>query len=348
SSRSATVDPLLYAATLRGRHRVVCVCTLDSTAVPPAPHPLARPGAGEVASGSWSGWRTRGTAVPTLCWVGGRRAKPLQPARQHPLLDVSEIVFALCEVGLPRLLVPDLHPGARPDHDEFAVQPGVFAQVRWDGDPPLLVRDLVVGAGEKHPAVSPGRLVRHRLLAQLIRDPAELGGREHVETALLPFGDHDTSRQVAPEPRRKDQPTFFVQARSVGAEEHRHPPPLRRWTAPRGRPSPPARHCTPLYSTSLHRQRETPRFDGVFREEIPRQTRWSSVEGECAIQKSVGLTTHASALTNTDKSPTRARLGRFSHTFSKGRCAVFVGFRGRPGFRCRLGERSGGSWDGSL
>src|SRR5262249_9687794 len=95
-----------------------------------------------------SGWRSRDT-------------EGLQPAGQPPFLDLSESVFAGFQVAVPGLLVPDLHPVAGPDHHDIAVQTGVLAQMAGDGHPALLVRHLVVGAGEEDPAVGPGRLVGH-------------------------------------------------------------------------------------------------------------------------------------------------------------------------------------------
>ena len=81
------------------------------------------------------------------------------------------------------------------------------------GDAPLPVGHLVVRAREEHAAVGARRLVRDRLLVELVGDTPELGGGEHVETALLPFGDHDTSRELVPKLGRQDQPTFFVEVR---------------------------------------------------------------------------------------------------------------------------------------
>src|SRR6266498_177371 len=195
---------------------------------------------------------------------GPHRCHALQSPGQHPLLDVGEFVLTRREVLLPGLFVPDLHPGARPDHHELAVQARVLPQVARDRHPALLVRNLVVGAREEHPAVRTGALVRHRCLAQLAGDALELGHREDIKATLLPLGDHDTSRQLIAELRRKDQPPLVVETRGVRAEEHRPNPLPQRFavclSTRAGRPprsgSPRPCHCAPLYSTSLHPQPE--------------------------------------------------------------------------------------------
>ena len=92
------------------------------------------------------------------------------------------------------------------------------------------------------------------------REAPELGRREDVETAFLPLRDHDTTRQLVAELRRKDQPALVVETRSVGAQKHRTHP-LAPCVRParmlgRGPPGPAkpsgsanAPHCTPLPPT---------------------------------------------------------------------------------------------------
>ena len=144
-----------------------------TSAVPPAPHPLAAP------------WR-RGSGVRSLerleiSRYGGRLgvcSRPSQSARQHPLLDAGEVVFALGEVGLPRLPCPRSPPGCSRRSPRVPGPARRTPAGGRDGDPALLVGDLVVRAGEEHPAVGPGRLVGHRLSRELLGDPVELGRRE--------------------------------------------------------------------------------------------------------------------------------------------------------------------------
>ena len=171
------------------------------------------------------------------------------------------------QVGLPGGGVPDLHPGVRADHHAVPLQPGVVAQRGGIGDPALLVRHLVGGAGEEHPAVVPDRLGRHRRGAQRLGDPGELGHREDVEAALLPLGDHHALRELVPELGRQEQPALLVQAGRVGAEEHRRSPPPRR-PAPSA-PASTALHCTPHFPT-VNAQTSDPALTGPLKCQVRR------------------------------------------------------------------------------
>src|SRR5829696_7066738 len=143
-----------------------------------------------------------------------------QHSWQHLLRQLGERLLAVGQVGLPGRRVPDLDPGVGADDHAVLGQPRVLAQRRRHGDPALLVRHLVGGAGEEDPAVVPNRLLRHRSLGHRVGDPAELGHREHVEASLLPLGDHDALRQLVPELGRQEQPALVVEPWRVGAEEH--------------------------------------------------------------------------------------------------------------------------------
>ena len=166
---------------------------------------------------------------------------------------------------------PRPRPGCRRrDDDAVLAQPGVGPQVRRDGDPALLVRRLVGGAGQEHPLVVAGPLAGDRRLPDALEQPGELGVREDVEAALLARGDHEPARQPLAELGRQEQPALVVQPRwwvprnggadgawwmgrssSPGCATSTHLP------TPECRPVP---HCAPQYSTSLHRQPIRPRF----------------------------------------------------------------------------------------
>src|SRR5208282_6643818 len=183
-----------------------------SFAIPRRPHPLALPaGTGEVMPAGSGGW--------------GPARGGLQDSWEHLLGGLGERVLLGGEVGVPRLRVPDLQPGVRADHDAVALQPGVSAQGGRDGDPALLVGQLVRSAGEEDPAVVPDRLGRHRRGAQGLSDAGELLLRKDVQAALLPLGDHDSPSELFSVLRGQDQPALLVKPGGVSTEEHGCSPP---------------------------------------------------------------------------------------------------------------------------
>ena len=100
---------------------------------PSARSPSARaPGTGEVAPGTRERLEISRYVEATGAGRRPRRRRQAvhSPPGSTPSSMLGEVVFALGEVGLPGLLVPDLHPGARADHHEVAVQPGILPQVR--------------------------------------------------------------------------------------------------------------------------------------------------------------------------------------------------------------------------
>ena len=80
------------------------------------PLPGHAPGTGEVAPGAGAAGdlAVRRRDVRRTAVRGPGAARALQPAGQHPLLDVGEVVFALREVGAPRPACPRSPPGCSP------------------------------------------------------------------------------------------------------------------------------------------------------------------------------------------------------------------------------------------
>src|SRR5690606_21546942 len=168
----------------------------------------------------------------------------------------------------PRLRVPDLQTRVGTDHRAVAGEPRVLAQRRRDRDAPLLVGDLVGRAREEDPAVAPYRLLGDRRGTQSLGNPLELRHGEDVQAALLALRDHQSPRQLLAVLRRQEQPSLVVEARGMGAEEHRPHLPcrMRRYCSPR-RPtllhsSPPSTLKTRLTSRNAERN---PRSEGVGR-----------------------------------------------------------------------------------
>src|SRR5205823_12830809 len=151
---------------------------------------------------------------------------PSSDAEVRQLVRLVEAVLTLSIALLPATPVPDLDPREDPRHDHVAVEAGVLAEVLRDGDPALLVRRDLGGAGEERPggvqlAPSPLRALPHPVchFTELLR-------RIDGEATAPPPGHEGAARQLVAVLRGQDHPPFGIQGVLVLPEEHLAPSPV--------------------------------------------------------------------------------------------------------------------------
>jgi hypothetical protein len=156
--------------------------------------------------------------------VGGRRARfsvrSTPSWREERVLEVGEGLLLVGGVAAPGAGLPDLDAVVDPDHHGVAVQAGVRPELGGDGDATLLVRHLLGGEGEQHPAVGAHAAVGLGGAGELLAEEVEVRLGADVEGPLLTTSDHQALLHLVAELRREEETALVVELRGVGAGEH--------------------------------------------------------------------------------------------------------------------------------
>ena len=243
-------------------------------AVRSGPRPLPRLAPGKVCQEE----ERSEAAAPVGREVGPAARRPadadgrgrLEEAGQHLLGLRGEGLLLLASRRTPRPRRPRSRAGCwRPMTTQSLVSPAYVAQPGRDGDPALLVRHVVEGAGEEHAAVVADRLGGDGRALQPLGVATKSAGLKTYRQRSWPLVITTPAASVLPEAGRQEQPALVVELRGVGAEEHGSPTPSRR---------PPWLPGAPRYSTFTHCQRPITPFRGSNSRKTPGQSGWSEVE----------------------------------------------------------------------
>lgn len=173
--------------------------------------------------------------------------------------------FLFRQVHIPGLGVPNLSAGAGTNHCQLPAKACVLPKGRRDSHPPLLVRYLVRGSGEKNTNVVTSLLVGDGSLPDLLMNLREFLLAKDIDAALLASRENKSAGKFLTELGGKNDPPLFVQTRRVCPQEHIPPPVCRQKPNNPALPLPSyVLHFTPLLPTVNATRRILRRLDKHF------------------------------------------------------------------------------------
>src|SRR5690606_35568150 len=148
---------------------------------------------------------------------GTRRG--LEDSAQCLVSRLRVVLLVFGEVGLPRLLVPNLQEVHRTDDRTVAGEVGVPAMFGRQHDPALRIQPLFVGSRRQRPDECPRLRIAPGCRSSSPGERTELFLRIDGQAVVLSFGDHQPSRQIVSKLRGQRESPLVVQPRCVSTEK---------------------------------------------------------------------------------------------------------------------------------